>query len=68
MTCARLVGMTSITYHAPSRSTRVHLHLHWKLAAAFVLFLAGLALALTLHGSYASPTLHLDPVPTQTTQ
>jgi hypothetical protein len=64
------MGMASITYRAPSGSARLHVpaHLHWKLAAAFVLFLAGLALALTIHGSYASPTLHLDPVPTQTAQ
>jgi len=67
------MGMASITYHAPSRSARLHVPVHVRrelaiLAAAFVLFLAGLALALTLHGSHAGPTLYLDPVQTQTAQ
>jgi len=62
--------MASITYHAPSRSARLHVPVDLPrelaiLAAAFVLFLAGLAVALTLHGN-AGPTFHLDPVPTQT--
>jgi hypothetical protein len=65
------MGMASIAHQAPSRSVRLHIPVERRrelaiLVAAFVLFLAGLALALTLHGSHAGTTLYLDPVQTQT--
>jgi len=64
------MGMASIAYHAPSRSLPLHGPVHLRrevalLALAFVLFLGGLALGMTLHGSHADRTPSLVPAQTQ---
>jgi hypothetical protein len=57
--------MTSIAYHAPSRSLALPLGRELAIAAAaFALFLGGLAVALALHGSHGAPTQSLTPTQT----
>jgi len=63
----RLVGMTSLVYHAPSRSLPFRFGREIAIvAAAFALLFGGLALGLALHGSRAAPEQAVIPVQTQT--
>jgi len=65
------MGMASIAYHAQSRSLPVHIPVHLVremaiVVIAFALFLGGLALGMTFHGSHADRTPSLLPAQTQT--
>jgi len=61
------MAMASIAYHAPSRSLPVHPVRDMAIVAiAFALFLGGLALGMTIHGSRADRTQSLLRAQTET--
>jgi hypothetical protein len=63
----RLVGMSSLAYHALPRSRPFHLRRELGIAlVALVLLLGGLTLGMTVPGSHPAHTQSLVPARTQT--
>ena len=63
--------MASIAYHALSRPHSFHVSVHVRrevalLVVAIALFMGGLALGMTLHGSHAARTPSMVPAQTET--